>query len=414
MSSEVRDRSRAAPPSSGSEQRHDTETIASAELSRSSFLRRVALSAATVFVVADGVVAYRAYDQGVLSEGRGPAFRAVEDWRSFSGPKALVAAAVLASSAHNTQPWLFAVRADQIDLYADTRRATGANDALQRELFVSLGCAIENMVIAARANGYDPEVVYHPTTDVDLVTSLRLGTGPPVKDSLYDALPHRRSNRSKYNGDPLPAKTLATMTSLVDDSVAPAKLQWLDTDTGRERFGAMLVDAARAHVDDDEQSRASFLWWRSDWDAVQQHKDGLTIDGVGLPPLVRSLGKILPATSRTAADKTFIERTKIQVESAGAFGIITVSDPYDLSQQLAGGRLLERLHLWAAANDVGFQHMNQITERVDRDRQLGKPDQFGPALAELAGPGVLAAFRIGTPTLKALASPRRPVKEVLR
>jgi hypothetical protein len=41
-------------------------------LSRRAFLRRVGVGAATVLVVVDGLLAYRAYDQGVLAEGQGP------------------------------------------------------------------------------------------------------------------------------------------------------------------------------------------------------------------------------------------------------------------------------------------------------------------------------------------------------
>jgi hypothetical protein len=78
---------------------------------------------------------------------------------------------------------------------------------------------------------------------------------------------------------------MASMDSLVDDSVASARLVWLTGASDRKQFGELLVEATRAHVADDEQSRASFAWWRSDWDAIQRHKDGLTIDGIGLRPL---------------------------------------------------------------------------------------------------------------------------------
>jgi hypothetical protein len=57
--------------------------------------------------------------------------------------------------------------------------------------------------------------------------------------------------------------------------------------------------------------------------------------------------------------------------------------------------------------------MNQITERIDRDRQLGRDALFEAPLADLVGDGALVAFRVGTPTVPGVSSPRRPALEVL-
>jgi hypothetical protein len=385
-----------------------------ATMGRRSFLRRVGAGTATAFVLADVALAYRAYDQGVLAEERGPAFDAWTGWRDGSDSMSLVGAAVLAASAHNTQPWRFAVSDGRVDLYADLERTTGANDALDREFDVSLGCALENLSLAARARGRRPEMETMPGGASELVASVRLPAGPAVEDELYRAIGDRHSNRSEYRSDPVPNSALTAMGALVDDSVAPARLMWLTSSGDRQQFGDLLVEATQAHVADDEQSRASFAWWRSDWDEIQRHKDGLTIDGVGLRPLVRTLGKLLPASSRASADRTFVDRTVIQARSAPAFGVIVVDDPTSRADRLAGGRLVQRLHLWSTAHDLGFQHMNQITERIDRDRRLGQPAVFEAPLADLVGDGTLVAFRVGTPTVASLRSPRRPVQEVLR
>ena len=381
---------------------------------RRTFLRSAALGAASLLVAGDGLIAYRAYDQGVFSQGRGPAFRAVRDWRTYQGPVSAVAAAVLAASAHNTQPWVFAVSPARIDVFADRQRTTGASDALDRELHISLGCALENLVLAANANGYATDVALDPGGEVDLVATIALMRATPLTTELYEAIGTRRSNRSRYTSDPLPSGTLERMASLVDASVSPARLMFLDQESGRQRFGDLVVEATRAHVADQAQSLASYAWWRSSWDDVQKHKDGLNIAGVGLPPVVRTLGRLLPATGRSSDDATFIDLTITQTRSAATFGVITVDDPADLAQQLAGGRLAQRLHLWAAAHGLGFQYMNQVTERVDRDRQQGVDGVFDARLADLVGSSALTAFRIGHPTVPSQPSPRRPAQEVLR
>lgn len=385
-----------------------------AVIGRRGFLRSAALGAASLLVMGDGLVAYRAYDQGVLSQGQGPAFRAVKDWKNYQGPMSAVAAAVLAASAHNTQPWVFAVGRDRIDVFADPYRTTGANDALGREFHISLGCALENLVLGAHASGYATDVTLDPGGEANLVATVALRPTPPLTTDLYTAIGTRRSNRSEYTTDPLPSRTFEDMTGLVDESVAPADLIFLSQEPSRGQLGDLIVEATRAHVADRDQSLASSAWWRSSWDEVQRHKDGLNIDGVGLPPVVRTLGKLLPATSRASDDQTFIDLTIKQTRSAAAFGVITVDDPAELGQQLAGGRLLQRLHLWATAHGLGFQHMNQVTERVDRDREQGAAGVFDTRLTELVAGTALSTFRIGYPTLPSQPSPRRPVGEVVR
>ena len=228
----------------------------------------VSSRAATVFVMADAAMAYRAYDQGVLAEERGPAFDAWDTWRNGTDSMSMVSAAVLAASAHNTQPWRFTVAKDRIDLYADLTRSTGANDALNRELDVSLGCALENLHLAALARGRQPKVELVPGGPGDLVASVLLRAGSVVDSALYRALGSRHSNRSEYRPDPVPTSSLAAMDDLVDASVTPGRLAWLTAAGERQRFGSTLVEATRAHVADKEPSKASFAWWRSDWDTT--------------------------------------------------------------------------------------------------------------------------------------------------
>lgn len=69
-------------------------------------------------------------------------------------PLALVTAGVLASSPHNTQAWLFKASDHSIKIFADGSRSLGAMNSFLREMHIGLGCAIENMALAAPLNGY--------------------------------------------------------------------------------------------------------------------------------------------------------------------------------------------------------------------------------------------------------------------
>src|SRR5207247_3006639 len=78
------------------------------------------------------------------------------------GALGLLRAAILAANPHNSQPWLFRVTSERIDLFADTRRNLGAIDPYLREMYTGVGCALENLTLAARAGGYAPAVTLLP------------------------------------------------------------------------------------------------------------------------------------------------------------------------------------------------------------------------------------------------------------
>jgi hypothetical protein len=95
--------------------------------------------------------------------------------------------------------------------------------------------------------------------------------------------------------------------------------------------------------------------------------------------------------------------------------MVVVRDAMDPIQQLQGGRLLQRVHLSATAEGIAVHHMNQLTERADRERQLGLAPEFGQALDLVVPDGwqALSTFRIGYPTRRARLSPRRPLDQVV-
>jgi hypothetical protein len=176
-----------------------------------------------------------------------------------------------------------------------------------------------------------------------------------------------------------------------------ARLYWFSSDVDRGRVGALIVDAARAITRDDQQSRDSFRLFRSSWGDIQKHKDGLTLDTQGLSALTTAVAKLLPPSDRRGGDKFWVDQTrKTHTKTAAAYGIVAVPNSDDNAHRLMGGRLLERVHLWTALNGIALHHMNQMTERADRERQLRLLPRFGPELQGLIPDGgwqPLVAFR---------------------
>lgn len=67
--------------------------------------------------------------------------------------KILISFAVCAPSGHNSQPWKYQISENQIIIEPDFSKHLPVVDSNDRELFISLGCALENMQIAARHYG---------------------------------------------------------------------------------------------------------------------------------------------------------------------------------------------------------------------------------------------------------------------
>jgi nitroreductase len=378
-------------------------------------------------ILAAGGVVWRAWSNGVFHAGEGPAYQPWHDWRTakVSGPLAIVQAGILASSAHNTQPWRFQVSDEQIALFADHERNLGALDPYRREMVLSLGCALENMMLAAGAGRFEPGLELPPG---------RLSLGPPPvtdepvaviqlkhrerrENELFDAIARRHTHRGSYQADrTLPPGLQDEMQGLVTDA-SEIRLFVFGDGANKSTLGELTVSATADIVADHEMAKDSARWFRFDWDSLQRHRDGITLDAAGLPPLINVAAKIIPAPSPEQADRQWLDATRdVHVKTASVLGLIAVRDLYDRAVTLKAGRLWQRLHLWATARGLAAQPLNQAPERVDREAELGRPPRMAEALARLTGDAnwrPTFAFRMGYADRAAGPSPRRPVAAVV-
>ncbi len=413
----------AQPPSteerSSDQSKTDTWDVGEAVLlSRRSMLHRIGVGAASVVVAGIGAGSYRVFDNGVLDAGDGAAYDAWSHWRDDSTPLGMVAAAILAANPHNTQPWIFHATADSIELFADPTRRTGTLDPLDREHHIGLGCALENLVLAAAARSYRTTVTLLPDpADPAHVATVNLIAGPHGASELYDVIGKRHSNRGPFTTMTVAADVLDTLDT-TSIGLVGVGVRWFTTPAERTALGGLIVEATRAIIADEQQSKDSFAWFRNNRDDIDSHMDGLTLDAQGLSPVVLAAAKLLPATSRSAGDSFWLDQTRtVHTATAAAYGVITVADPTNTTQQLVGGRLLQRIHLAATVQGLGLQHMNQVSERIDREASLGRPATFASDMdALLAQPGqhALSTFRIGHPMRPGRLSPRRPAATVSR
>lgn len=391
---------------------------------RRSFLKGAGII--TVVIVGGGV--WRSYDQGVFSAGEGPAYEPWKDWRTDSsngnGPLALVRAAILAASPHNTQPWLFKVNNSWIELYIDPTRNVGALDPYLREEHIGMGCALENLMLAAAANGYQAVVTLLPGKlgsipaggTPKLVAHVDLALGKRPKNELYDAIPLRHTNRSPYIPQkPVPPEFIDALIGLASDE-PDVKMFLFTAEAERKKIVEISSAANREIYSDPKVDRASDRWVRINWSSVQKFRDGLTIDAFGMPPIATAVAKTMPLwLLKWAASRGAMGGYSHLMLSAPLIGIITVHDRYDQENCLRAGRIWQRAHLLATARGLAGRPCNEAVEMIDHEKAHERPALRATLLGEILGDAAWQptfVFYMGHPTQTARASPRRPIESV--
>jgi hypothetical protein len=283
-----------------------------------------------------------------------------QTWRhtagSQAGPRApqleLIRYATLAPNGHNTQPWKFRVQGDTVDIVPDRARRTPVVDPDDHHLWVSLGCATENLVRAAPAFGRHADVSV-------AATGVHLALAPPAvqRSSRFEAIPQRQSTRAEYDGRALSIRELRQLeVAAADDSVQVLLL----TDRARiKRVQDYVVAGNTSQVADAAFITELKSWIRfSERDAVAR-RDGLFAGSSGNPALPRWLGSLMFDLFFTASAENEKYVSQLQ-SSAGVVVFAAARD--DPAGWVAAGRACERFLLQATVLDVRTAFINQPVE----------------------------------------------------
>lgn len=266
----------------------------------------------------------------------------------------LVRYATLAPSSHNTQCWKFRLDDGAITILPDFARRCPAVDPDDHHLFVSLGCAAENLVIAAAALGLRAEPSFDAASDS---VRIALEPAPAVESPLFRAMAERQSTRGEYDSRPLAPDELAQLERAGTTERVTMLLL-----TARPKLELVLeyvVQGNTAQMNDKAFVDELKAWIRfSGHDAVWLG-DGLFAASSGNPVVPAWLGGLMFGlffTPKAENDKY----AKLMRSSAGVAVFVGVAD--DKAHWVEVGRACERFLLQATTMGVRCAFVNQPVE----------------------------------------------------
>jgi hypothetical protein len=293
---------------------------------------------------------------------------AAETWRPFAtGPtlerralqRELIRYATLAPSSHNTQCWNFKLETNRISILPDLARRCPVVDPDDHHLFVSLGCAAENLVIAGLAHGLRGNASFDPATDPAAGLAVRIDFEPAkaVPSTLFDAIPMRQCTRAAYDGQPLEPDQLRQLEAAA--AGRGVQVLFLTARAQVEQVLNYVIEGNSAQLNDPAFMQELLRWIRfSDGEAVAK-RDGLFSRASGSPSVPRWLAAPLFKFLFTAKGDN--EKYSKFIRSSAGIAVF-VADASDKEHWVETGRCYERFVLQATALGVRTAMLNQPVE----------------------------------------------------
>ena len=310
----------------------------------------------------------------------------------------LVRYATLAASSHNTQPWTFRVRRESIVILPDYSRRCPAVDPDDSHLFKSLGCAAENLVHAAAAQGFSADVQFDANEDGVIV---RLKRAPAVEATeLFRAITERQCTRREYDGRALGA---AAVEALARAGERPGvRTIMLLSDAEKEMVIGYVTEGNHIQLSDPVFRDELTSWIRFNSRAALRAGDGLAGRASGRPSLPTWLAKRI--IGHVLSPKAQAETDARQIRSSAGIAVFVASQD-DKAAWVETGRAYERFALQATALGIRNAFINQPIEVPSLRPKF-------ESWLKLNGEHALLIVRFGrgTPTP---FSPRRPLKDVV-
>ena len=278
--------------------------------------------------------------------------------------------AAKAPSGHNTQPWIFKTGDDSITISPDFTRALPVVDPDNHALYISLGCALENLIIAANEFNFLAETEFTGDERQPAIT-VKLTAVPETKKSgLFDHIVKRQVTRGKFKPEKVPQSLLSELFE--DTEGVHVKLFLSEEET--ESLAPYIIGGNTLQFGNREFVSELVSWVRFSEKEVMRKGDGIWSGSMGMPDTGRFLGNLIMKNFVSAASEEKRLRKLIRASAGFAMFMVEKNDPF---HWIRLGQSFQRFGLITTKNNIRHAHLNmpceelQVREKMIRDFNLG-------------------------------------------
>jgi EmrB/QacA subfamily drug resistance transporter len=316
------------------------------------------------------------------------------DWSGREKLRFFARYALLAPSAHNTQPWRFELQEESMTIRPDSARALTFSGPSIHEPWLSLGACIETFRLAAVGFGCAVEVEYREAAG-EVAMSLLENDGRDPEPRLIDAIGGRASNRNPFETTELPGEIVARLADAEGLSVA---VKALTSRQDIERIAQETHRATKAVMSDPKFRAELSLWVRTNITGAYDGMPGFT-QGMPTPPSLiakRLIRRVDISSGQAKQDARRVrESSALIILSAASEGI---------REALDVGRMYARVGIVARLNGLESSGIGAVTAHPASRRTI--EDVFS-----LQGTPMVM-LRVGRATTPARHTPRWPLDAV--
>lgn len=275
--------------------------------------------------------------------------------------------AVKAPSQLNSQPWRFEVEPGVIHLFPDFSRSLPAIDPCNTNLYISLGCVLENLLLASRQLGYEVVSEIRKSPLYSMISISLTEGGKPDPSGLFDQIGHRQVVRSRFtpvNLSEVLIDKFARDSSRDDISIFPLMQKELYRQVipivGK---GIQILNSQRPYV------KELIQWLRFSDKRAMLTGDGVRSASLGLPLSGTWLSKLFIADQLT--QKSELKRWSDLIHHSSGLVLFTAKENQP-EQWIKLGRSFQLFILKLSNAGIQYSHVPLPTEMVMIQKQLAE------------------------------------------